>query len=658
MTFPLIVLDFETYYDDAYSLRKMTTEAYIRDPRFEVVGVAVAVDGESAWLEVDAFREFAAGVDWSEVEVGAHHAHFDGLILSHHFGIRPRKWHCSLSLGRLHHGEGVGGSLARLSEFYGLPPKGDEVTKALGKRRRDFTLDEWRAYGAYSIRDALNCRSLLDILEAKTPAEEVDLVDLTVRMFTNPRIAVDLGLLESTIASERARKEAILSRLGLTRKGLGSNDRLAGILRTLGVEPPTKISPTTGKTIFAFAASDPGMDELIEHPDEAVRTLAEARLEIKSTIVETRAERLRGAGSRGPLPVYLKYSGALTTHRWSGGDKMNLQNLSRGSPLRAALLAPPGHVFIVADSSQIEARGVAWLADNGPLLNAFASDADIYSAFASSIYGQTITADTIIGGKKPRSVGKVSVLGLGYQMGGAKFASTLQAGPMGMDPIVFGRDDAEAMSVDVEAFPRAPHERTAFAGFVSRLDDEAKRVHLAVSFAIVRAYRERERPHVELWRACQELLELMADGGVADLGIFRVEGHRIHKPNGLALHYKALERAEDGFRYLGGAVGREWRHIYGGKLVENLVQSVSRDLVAWQMRQCYMRYGYAPAMMAHDEIVLCVSETDAERATDALLECMHAAPEWAAGFPVAAEGGFGRRYSEVKKAKWKNRKAA
>jgi DNA polymerase len=299
----IVSLDFETFYDDEYTLKKLTTEAYVRDPRFEVVGVAVKVDdGPAEWMPAERLRGL---LDWQNVATLAHHAQFDGFILSHHFDVRPAFWFDTLSMGRALHGVGAGNSLGALLPWYGLGEKGDEVVRAKGKRRADFTPEELAAYGAYCVNDTEGAyRLLCAMLAAGFPESELRLIDMTVKMFTEPRIVVDREKLADYITDERARKSALLDRLGTTATELGSNEKLAEIFRALGVEPPMK----DGKNgrIYAFAKSDPGMSALIDDLNDDVRRVAEARLEVKSTINETRATRLHAVGGRGALPVYLK----------------------------------------------------------------------------------------------------------------------------------------------------------------------------------------------------------------------------------------------------------------------------------------------------------------------------------------------------------------
>ena len=658
MTSPtrLIVVDFETYYDAEYSLSKMTTEAYVRDPRFEVIGVGVRDGKTRLWLERSEFMEWLRCERFVKTAaLLAHHAHFDGLILSHHFGIRPAFWFDTLSMARALHGTEVGNSLGTLMPKYGLGEKGHEVIEAKGKHRRDFTPAEYAAYGEYCLNDCDGAFGLAKAMVPQFDETELRLIDTTVRMFSEPSLRVDSEKLSKYLAWERARKAALLEQCGADKSTLMSNDKLAALFQTLQVEPPTKVSPATGKEIFAFAKSDPGMQELLEDPRDEVRWVAEARIAVKSTINETRTERLLGAGARGELPIYLKFSGA-HTHRWAGGDSMNPQNWERTNDdnprkgvIRQSLLAPEGKVVVACDSGAIEARMTAWMAGHDRLVQAFADGADIYSEFATHIYKRKVDRKKNKEDKLPGFVGKVCILGLGYGMGWKKFAGTMLAGAMGGPPVVFTREDAANMSVNVRFF-EGDYEGDVRA-LVSRLGYDDLLVHCAVAKHIVDEYRRSNAPITRLWRKMDAMLKTMAIDSNYKRDMFfpylEVERHRIRLPGGLYLRYPGLEAKEDGCSYLSGHAKKRVR-AYGGSMTENVVQALARRVVAEQMLRIQDELGLHIVTMTHDEVVVIVDEGLAESTLSAMVQIMKTAPAWAKGLPLAAEGGFGRSYGEAK----------
>jgi hypothetical protein len=331
----IITLDFETYYDPAYSLSKMTTESYIRDPRFEVIGVAVKVDNEpTVWFsgtheETRAF--LYDSYDWENSFALAHNTMFDGAIMSWRFGIKPKVWLDTLCMSRALHGIEVGGSLKVVAERYGVGEKGTEVVAAKGKRRADFTDEELARYASYCVNDVDLTHDIFSIMGRKFPKGELKLIDLTLRMYIDPVLDLDTGLLEMHIEKIKDWKDQLMIDAGITdKKELMSNQKFAELLRGFDVVPPTKISATTGKETYAFAKSDEGFKALAEDEDVRVQLLVAARLGTKSTLEETRTQRFIDISKRGLLPVPIRYYAA-HTGRWGGDDKINLQNLpSRG----------------------------------------------------------------------------------------------------------------------------------------------------------------------------------------------------------------------------------------------------------------------------------------------------------------------------------------
>lgn len=401
----IYTIDFETYYDRDYSLSKITTEKYVRDERFEAILVGIKKNkGPVKWVPKPLIEAVLKSIDFSGAAVLCHNTAFDGAILSWRYGVKPKLWLDTLSMARPLHSVTVGGSLKALTQYYKLGAKGDEVINALGKRYVDFSQDELARYAAYCVNDVEITYQLWEKLKREFPQRELLVIDQTLRMYTEPKIEFDTNLLAQHLSEVRSTKAKLLE-LVAEAMGMGeafdiealkpvlmSNNNFAALLDKLGVEPPTKVSAKTGKVAYAFSKTDATFTALLEHPDERVRAAVEARLGVKSTLEETRTQAFMGIAERGPLPIMLNYYGA-HTGRFSGGDKVNLQNLpSRGNTtIRRALKAPEGYEIIACDSSQIEARTVAWLAGQTDLLEAFREGRDVYSEFASDVYGRTIT---------------------------------------------------------------------------------------------------------------------------------------------------------------------------------------------------------------------------------------------------------------------------
>ena len=369
----LITLDFETYYAQDYSLTKLTTEEYIRDKRFEVIGVGVKVgEGKTEWFSgshID-IQKYLSTLPWNDSALLCHNTLFDGAILAWRFGIKPSLYLDTLCMGRAVHGVEVGGSLASLVERYKLGEKGTEVIEAKGKQITGFTSLELERYGEYCKNDVELTFKLFQVLSSAFPKEELQLIDLTLRMFIHPVLEVDDALLVQRLEELKHDKLKLLGTLKeklqceneeAVRKRLASNKQFAELLQEFNIPPPMKESKTTGKDTFALAKNDEGFIALIEHEDPFIQQLAAVRLGTKSTIEESRIERFIDVGSRnkGRLPIPLKYYGA-HTGRWAGSDKVNFQNLpsrdKKKKTLKSAVVAPEGYMVINCDSSQIGSR--------------------------------------------------------------------------------------------------------------------------------------------------------------------------------------------------------------------------------------------------------------------------------------------------------------
>lgn len=604
----IITLDFETYYSTEYSLSRMTTEEYVRGSEFEVIGVSVQEDdGEPVWFSGSMLQteKFLKQYDWENSLMLAHNTAFDGAIMGWLFDIHPKGLLDTLSMGRALHGTEVGGSLKVLAEHYNVGVKGTEVEDAKGFHRADFTPEHLATYGEYCKNDVAMTYRLFRGMAQGFPATELRLIDLTLRMYTQPTLELDTKVLADHIISVREKKQALMDTIVHSKEELMSNPKFAELLRSHGVVPPMKISATTGKETYAFAKNDEEFKALLEHDDVIVQTLVAARLGTKSTLEETRTDRFISIAARGKLPVPLRYYAA-HTGRWGGDDKLNLQNLPRSSPLKKAIIAPTGYMMIDSDSSQIEARTLAWLAGQDDLVDAFDRGEDVYKIMAAAIYNKDISQIT----KDERFVGKTTILGCGYGMGAAKFKAQLKN---------FG--------VDVEL-------------------EEAQR--------IIATYRTTYPKITELWREANNVLRAVMENSVAAFGrggLLKVDGSKgVQLPNGLYLKYPNIRmwendqgKAEVVYDTKKGKAIIPNR-IYGGKVVENVCQALARIIIGEQMLMVAKKYKVV--MTVHDAIACIVPEAEVERAQEYVELCMKIRPSWGPELPLNCESGFGKSYGD------------
>ena len=592
----IVTLDFETYFDDDYSLSKLTTEEYVRDPRFEALGCAFYFEGKKEWIDGPDLAQFFAIYDWYRIGVLCHHAQFDGLILSRHYGVYPAAWLDTLSMARYIHGNHIGISLASLASYYDLAPKNVPYQLFKGKRWNEIATDTQQLIADGAMHDCELTYQLFKELSKQFPECEYPIVDITVRMFTEPRLVGDQALLLDIQQKEIDHKQSLIDALGVTKKQLGSNETFSNLLRAEGVE----IQYKQGKNgpIPAFAKTDDFMRALQDSENETVSALADARLSVKSSIVETRSKRIYDMSTRGPLAVYLYYSGA-HTRRWSGGDATNFQNLNRGSAIRRGIRAPEGFLLAKPDQAQGECRILNWFAGQLDVVERFRQGADPYIGIASKFYGRPITRSD----EAERGTGKQLELSCGFGAGAEKIVITAARGTYG-PPVYLSADDGV----------------------------RAKEL-----------YRSEHQAVVRLWQTAGDILGYLASGRTFDWNVLHGESGKLFHPGGNWLDYTGLRWDRE---------AREWRlrsrygevKIYGAKLVENVIQWLSR-IVTSEAMAVLRAYEYPIVGMSHDDIWLLIpKDSDIEAHRKFIEATMSGEPSWAPGLPLASECDIGEHY--------------
>ena len=699
-----ITLDFETYYCKKYkyslAAKGMTYEKYIRSNQFEIIGLAVKVGSRpTEWLHPHEIQDWINHVEvaygWDNVRLIAQNAVFDASILGLKYNVYPGQIADTMLMSKavqqwdgnsldvitrqlrakygwicVQNNDGstwVGsatGKNEQLKQF--AVDKGTEVHDADGKHLCDFTDEEYEAYAQYCITDVdltwSAYRFFLDYYGF--PEQEIDVMTTSIEMYTYPVMELDKKVLEEVKANVNQLREESLARAGVTLEEVRSDAKFAEALMKLGVEPPTKIN-TKGEVKYAFAKKDLEFLKLLEHEDEGVRELAQARFDNKSSQAVTRVEDFLSKAERGKLCVGIEYYGARTGR--FGGFEGNLQNLNRnkvvgkdtpygrlvfykgkvdrfmklGSDgkvllaragwvendedelhevgLRDSVKAPKGKTLVVNDLSQIECRILAYTAHEQWVLDAFVAKKDIYKTQASKSFGVPYEEIT----KSMRFVGKSQILGLGFQ-----------AGENGLR-VVLGKRSEDFSSEELQGW--------------------------------VKSYRASVPNIVAFWRKYKAVLRAMVQGmnvGIDDKGILQLEGNCVVLPNGMKLVYRDIryEKNENGFDqyiYWGRNIRTkkpDWENTFEGRMVENAVQALARIVLTTQMgwiKAEFRKRGWSRddahlAMQVHDELIVCCREDIAEEVLEIMQHYMAKPPHWASDLPLGSDGDIAKRYGCAK----------
>ena len=622
----IVVLDFETYYDQQYSLTKLTTEEYIHDLQFEVIGFAFRRNDEpTVWVsghdEADVIEALDA-IDWENTALVAHNAAFDAGILAFRYNIHPKVVMDTQSMGRAALGVDASVSLANMALYYGVGVKGTEVLDAKGKHTEDFTATEFAAYGRYCINDVDLTHDIFHLMMGDGfPKPELKLIDMTIRMFTRPLLELDVAMLNAHLVEVKESKRmhlintlkavgrddlAAVAIVGGTdhehvQKALRSSAQFAAMLEGLGVDAPMKLSPTTGKFTFAFAKTDEAFRALLEHDDERVQVVCAARLGLKSTLEETRTQRFIGMGERGKLAIPLRYAGA-RTYRWSGADSVNLQNLPRKSKIKEAIRAPEGYTIVGADLSNIELRVGLWLAGQMDKLKALGEGRDLYKDFASTVFG--VPYDEVTDDQ--RFIGKTSQLSLIYGVGAKKLRAAIKSG----SKVDIGETESQRI---VDLYRREyAHVKAAW--------DHGERALTAVHQNKRMSYGRRG------------LVQVLGEEGVL-------------LPSELVLRYpKLCHIVEEGKTHWAYTTRKGREFIYGAKFFQGVVQSLARCVIGESMIRIDRRY---PTLLTiHDADYILAPDNDVEAAKAFVYTEMCKAPKWMPDIPLNATVKSGKTLAE------------
>jgi len=647
----ILTIDFETRWSSKdYTLSKMTTEEYIRDERFKAFGACVhelGSDSDIRWVGGADLSEFFFGIDWRRTAVLAHNAQFDVSILSWRYNARPAFIFDTLSMARALRGVEVGNSLARLANDFGLPEKGRAVHSTDGVAELGAELELELA--DYCKHDVYLCEAIFKRLVKGYPASELRLIDMTLKMYTQPTLQLDQLMLLNAIAEEKEKRESLLQKLDVDEAALASNPKFAALLESLGAIPPYKTSKTTGKQTLALAKNDAHFQALLNGEHEEVALLCEARLAVKSTTERTRAQRFLEIAKRGRLPVPLSYYGALSG-RWtaSKGSAINMQNLKRGSFLRKAIMAPEGYQLVVGDLSQIEPRVLAWLSDYEEMLDIFRGGGDPYAAFGAQMFN--IPGLSKESHPDLRQSAKSALLGCGYGLGWSSFAAQLLVGFLGAPPQRYTKDFAKKLGVDtdyIDSFLDWEDNFTKMMEIPHTCSDKDLLIHCVAAKKIIDIYRSTAHPVKSFWEMCSGLIvTALAGGKEYTHKCLTFRKGEIELPNGMKLLYPDLRQEKDDKGRSQWVYGPDATKLYAGKVTNNVTQAVARIVMTDGMLRVTKKYHIAGTV--HDELIAVVPDAEIEEAKTWVLAQMTMEPRYMPGIPLDADGGAHRRYGLAK----------
>lgn len=643
----IIYLDFETYWSQTHSLTKIHPVEYVMHSDTEIQSVAVKVNGDPAFVIFgeDKIQEWADATDFSNAMLVGHNmSGFDAMICAWRFNIKPKAWGCTLAMARIMgYAKTVGGSLKKVASELGLGEKLSlEATNTKGKKLKDFTDQEIRAMEKYNVVDTELCAGIFKKLAPEVGTRELKLIDTTIRMLVEPQFDLDIKLLRKTLAEIKETQKQVLlevaeevadeplglltedEKVEVAKKILASAPKFAKYLRSRNVEVPQKPSPSNPeKNIPALAKTDEAFLALQEHEDFKVAAAASARLNVKSTILESRIGQFIACGEAigGKIPIALNYYGADTTGRWSGTMKMNQQNLPRVNPykpqpsdsLRNSLVAPEGYKVVVADLSGIELRvnHFLWKVPSSmALFQADPENADLYKDFASKLYEKPVGEVT----KQERQVGKVAHLGLGFGAGAATFQKVAK--------LMGGVDLSLEEAQDV----------------VFKWRDAYTKIQLGwrtCHTALAQIHNKEYGTQIDPWGLCRT-----AEGGIkTPMGMIRYP------------HLRKEFNEEDGREEWVYGEGRRKARIYAGKVTENIVQHLAREVICDNLlavARTPLGKKYPLVHTVHDELIYIVKDEDAQAMLDTVQDVMRNGVSWWKELITWSEGDIAQTYGAAK----------
>ncbi|HGE2501981.1 TPA: DNA polymerase [Salmonella enterica subsp. enterica serovar Dublin] len=720
-----LFLDFETFSEA--DLKKVGSYAYAEHPTTEVLICTYAFDDEpvQVWdctdgsdMPGDLHRALRRLVKPnSRIKMVWHNGSmFDRLIMKHCWGFDiPVSNTIDTMIWAFRHA--LPGSLDALCEVLGVSADNakDKRGKALIQRFskptpknykiRRYTAethpDEWALFIKYAVSDITAMREVFHKLPRWGNSEFEDRVLELDQLINDRGFKVDVALAEAAIEAVEKHKAQLQEEAQRKYGGSLTGKDFLPILRELA--PAHRIHNAQKSTLNDLLADE-------DLPDDA-RTIIEMRLGAASTASTKYTPLLLGRSSDDRRRGCLQYGGAKRTLRWAGKG-FQPQNLARGyyhgdeldkgisallkgrahrrfdvaklaaSTVRSCIIPEAGHKFVVADYSNVEGRGLAWLAGEDDLIEVFVNGVDVYKKLASTVFSVAYEDVT----KDQRQIAKAMVLGLGYSGGVGAFVTFAKNLGLDLNDMTHTLDGTfpdhiwaatargyEWARIQEAKRPPRPGEKDDRPSYI--LDKKVWRT----CDALKRMYREANPAIVQFWRDVEDaaMAAIRNPGkeftagprGVkfsrnveTDNNGNKVAGWwlRMTLPSGRVMSYPGVglsvskETDEDGkvstnvrIKYQGeNQLTRQWgfQYTYSGKLVENCTQALCRDLLANALLNVEAN-GCPIVLHVHDEVI-CETPDTPEYNVAALERLMCELPEWAEGFPLVAEGAELKRYAK------------
>ncbi|KPW03216.1 DNA polymerase [Pseudoalteromonas sp. P1-11] len=660
----IVFLDWETFYKSranngskSFSLKSMTYPEYIYDPRFHETGLGLVIDldahieyghgGKFYNMQMQKLKD--ARADGLRIGLVAHNTVFDGAICNWRYGLEFDFYFDTMLMRKYLAAHRPSSLNACAKDEWPDDPalrKGNDLADVDGIKYEYISEEQHASLAKYCRQDVnLMRRLFLSYIPRIGLANSTELraMHITLRGNIEPQFDIRHDLLEEVIEEENIKDgEAVVEAIeycyeqgfdDITPKTFSSNQQYATLLAGLELRVPKKISKTTGLLTPALGKGDPEYIRLqIDNPEYAV--LYKARERMKSTIAKSRAERMISVSSTfrkhgftdACMPFFLNYYGAGQTGRWSGGQKLNQQNNTRGGKHRLSMLAPDGYQIGVCDLSNIELRVNLWFCGQEDLLENFRNDPnfDLYSDIATDIFSYKVTKKTH---PDERQMGKAAALGLGFSMGWFGFQQYLASGPLGMEPMF--KDDEFCRNVK-NAYDVKHFAIKAMWHFLAN----------TVMPVIVNGGELRFGPN-DLYIARKDQV-VLPSGRVLQYSNARYKGEETQSGVSMKVVFDS-----DKYDRWGKPVPK---YLWHGLLIENIAQATARDILAEQLvnvdRELDEKYLGWVMGSVHDELLAALKEGNEDEAFSIMERNMSKAPEWAIGLPLANEGGYAKEYSK------------